>query len=83
MDYISWADQVLLVFDVNNPETFKYCQNIAGQLNKVSKRILYVANMCDNTDPELIDLLADEQISDTHQLVKVSARKTFGLKKLF
>lgn len=82
IEYISWADSILLVFDVNNLETFKYCQRIGEKL-KMSKKVLYVANKCDITDPENSDLLSDVRLSDRHQLVRVSARNTFGLKKLF
>jgi len=31
-EYIGWADVILLVFDVNDPDSFKHCQAIGENL---------------------------------------------------
>lgn len=41
----------MLVFDVNDLESFKYCQKI-GENFKMSKKVIYVANKCDSVDLE-------------------------------
>ena len=51
MDYISWANAILLVFDINNLDSFKYCQSIGEKL-RMSKKVIYVANKCDSADYE-------------------------------
>lgn len=72
----------MLVFDVNNLESFKYCQSIGEKL-KMSKKVIYVANKCDTTDIESSQLFSDVKLSERHQLLTVSTKNTFGLKHLF
>ena len=81
-NYISWADAILLVFDVNNLESFIFCQSIGEKL-KQSKKVIYVANKCDISDIEQTQILQDMKLSDRHQMMTVSTKNTFGLKNLF
>ena len=84
-DLIKNSDVILLVFDVNNLVSFRHCQNIAEQCKR-SKKVIFVANKCDQTDIEIMEsgkLLQDVHLSETHQMMRVSTKSTFGLKNLF
>lgn len=48
-----------------------------------NKKVLYVANKCDICDDENLSFLKELNLTEQQQLLKVSARNTFGLKNLF
>lgn len=81
-EYINWADVILLVFDVQDLGSFKHCQEIGEKLKR-SKKVIYVANKCDNTDIEASQKLQDAQLCNRHLMMTVSTKNTFGLKNLF
>lgn len=81
-EYINWADVILLVFDVQDLDSFKHCQQICEKL-KMSKKVIYVANKCDNTDIESSQILQDANLCNRHLMMTVSSKNTFGLKNLF
>lgn len=49
----------------------------------MSKKVIYVANKCDNTDIEANQILQGAQLCNRHLMMTVSSRNTFGLKNLF
>lgn len=49
----------------------------------MSKKVIYVANKCDNTDVESSQIIQDAKLSNRHLLMTASSKTTFGLKNLF
>lgn len=68
----------MLVFDVNDMESFKYCLKIGVNLKK-SKKVIYVANKFDNIDLERNKVILEARMSCRHMVMNVSTKTTLGL----